>query len=218
MGDISPVVKILSSSEGECKVRSDRIPTSGVGDEQPLAIITNIGDYGLGKSFLSNILLNYLKQVTLDVGWYGSLPSNLCLKCWNTNLTVKTSNIFNNEEPSLLNNCALFLGRFQFWTLPAHKSGFSDWKLYSVGNKWNWHDFQLRHLRQWQSMLLNLWRCIFFHSLASQNHGGIVRLYGEVSKSPTVSVLSMLISDFTSGENQWRNRRGCRSEPSALSS
>jgi len=51
------VVKILDFIDGKWQIDPDKLPD---GDGRPLAIITCIGDFGVGKSFLNNVLLNCL--------------------------------------------------------------------------------------------------------------------------------------------------------------
>jgi len=51
------LVKIYDFSGGKWHTAAEKLPA---GDDRPLAIITCIGDFGVGKSFLSNIFLNYL--------------------------------------------------------------------------------------------------------------------------------------------------------------
>jgi len=55
--DFQKLLKILGFAYGKWRINSDKVPA---GDDKPLAIITCIGDFGVGKSFLSNVLLNYL--------------------------------------------------------------------------------------------------------------------------------------------------------------
>jgi len=98
------LIKLLDQAEGEWRVFPQRIPEA---EDKPLAIMTAIGDFGTGKSFSSNILLNFLLKASglfkLLCGFkavnhlFSRKKSQNCIMISTERLDEKTCNLHNNK-------------------------------------------------------------------------------------------------------------------------
>lgn len=61
MGELA---KLLNLESGKWKLSPENIPNNGDHAGTPLTIFTCVGNFGVGKSFLQNMLLGFIKHVS----------------------------------------------------------------------------------------------------------------------------------------------------------